>query len=52
MKRLWAIVNDEGGINVMEKTDAGLECLKRVKDNDELEAYLKTIEYSYIMKDF
>jgi len=52
MKRLWAILNDEGTISVMEKTDTGLTCLKWVKDNDELEEYLKTIEYLYVMKDF
>jgi len=52
MKRLWAIINDEGTINVLEKTDTGLNCLKRVKNNDELEEYLKTIEYLYVMKDF
>lgn len=52
MRRLWAILNDEGKISVMEKTETGLTCLKWVKDNDELEEYLKTIEYSYIMKDF
>ena len=52
MKRLWAILNDEGTISVMEKTDTGLTCLKWVKNNDELEEYLKTIEYLYVMKDF
>jgi len=36
MKRLWAILNDEGKISVMEKTETGLTCLKWVKDNDEL----------------
>ena len=52
MKRLWAVVNDEGGINVMEITELGLTCLERVKDNDELEEYLETVDYAYIMKDF
>ena len=52
MKRLWAILNEEGKISVMEKTDTGLTCLKHVKDNDELEEYLKTIDYLYVMKDF
>jgi len=51
-KRLWAIANSEGTISVMERTDTGLTCIKWVKDDDELEAYLKTIEYGYIMKDF
>jgi len=52
VKKLWAILNDEGKISVMEKTETGLTCLKWVKDNDELEEYLKTIDYLYVMKDF
>ena len=44
-KRLWAMANSEGTISVMERTDTGLTCIKWVKDDDELEAYLKTIEY-------
>jgi len=52
MKKLQAILNDEGTINIIEKTNTGLTCLKRVKNNKQLEKYLKTINYLYIIKDF
>jgi len=51
-KRIWVVMNDIGTMNVLERTDTGLTCLKRVVDEDELKEFLKTIDYCYVMKDF